>query len=100
MLTRPSALVRACLRVIGQPCTRGGGVGVRKGKQKKHAQVQASVVVCERQTEPVCVRASGGRGVPVAVDSGHTAVNSARHRRRKMKRKTLSWETEGFHYLS
>lgn len=36
-----------------------------------------------------CVCVSGGGGVPVAVDSGHTAVNSVRRRWKKMKRKIL-----------
>lgn len=48
----------------------------------------------------MCVCVSGGGGVPVAVDSGHTAVNSVRHRRKKMKRKTLVCETEGFYRVS
>lgn len=47
----------------------------------------------------VCVCLSGGGGVPVAVDSGHTAVNTVRHRREKIKSKTLACETEGFHHL-
>lgn len=68
------------------PAVLGGGPvwGVRKGKQKNMRKCKR-LCLCVRHKQSLCVCASGGGDVPVAVDSGHTAVNSVRHRRKKME---------------